>query len=138
MISTCDKFYYVKSGDQCGAIASANGISLTQFLTWNPSAGSSCGGLWAEAYACVSVVGYTPNAPTPTSSKAPSGVQTPSPIQAGMTSRCKKFDFVKSGEICDTITRRNGISLADFVKWNTGVGSDCRSMWAETYVCVGV
>lgn len=55
-----------------------------------------------------------------------------------MTSSYKKFGFVKNVEICDTITRRNGISLADFVKWNTGVGSDCRSMWGEAYVCVGV
>jgi hypothetical protein len=64
----------------------------------------------------VSVVGHTHNAPTPTSSKAPSGVRTPSPIQAGMTSSYKKFDFVKSGEICDIITKRNGISLADFAE----------------------
>jgi hypothetical protein len=64
----------------------------------------------------VSVVRHTPNAPTPTSSKTLSGVQTPSPIQAGMTSSCKKFDFVKSGEICGIITKRNGISLADFAE----------------------
>ncbi|KAF2826311.1 LysM domain-containing protein [Ophiobolus disseminans] len=140
LVANCDKFYFVQKTEQCSAIAAANGISLTQFLNWNPSAGSTCGGLWAEAYACVSIVGHTPSTPkpTPTPTKPSNGVQTPSPIQAGMTTNCKKFDFVNKNEICDTIVRRNGISLANFVQWNSAVGSDCRSMWAETYVCVGV
>jgi hypothetical protein len=55
-----------------------------------------------------------------------------------MVTYFKKFDYVKKGEYCELIVRRNGISLSIFVSWNSGVGLDCRTMWAETYVCVGV
>ncbi|KAJ4376061.1 hypothetical protein N0V83_001342 [Neocucurbitaria cava] len=138
LVSNCDKFYLVKSGDTCANIASANGITVAQFTAWNPAAGSSCAGLWADAYACVSIVGHEPSKPTPTPTNPGNGVQTPTPTQPGMVTNCKKFDFVKQGDTCDAITKRNNISLANFTKWNTGVGSTCTSMWAESYVCVGV
>jgi hypothetical protein len=138
LVSNCDKFHFVKTGDSCQGLATQYGITLNQFLTWNPSAGSTCGGLWAEAYACVSIIGHEPS-PTPTTTTPPpGGVQTPTPTQPGMIAGCKKFDFVNKGDTCDVITKRNNITLANFVKWNSGVGSDCRSMWAEAYVCVGV
>ncbi|KAF2030399.1 hypothetical protein EK21DRAFT_40677, partial [Setomelanomma holmii] len=138
MVSNCDAFYFVQKGDTCDVIASKNGITTAQLTTWNPSAGSTCGGMWAEAYACVSIIGQTPTTPTPTPTKPPTGVVTPSPVQPGMVAGCKKFDYVNSGDTCDVIIKRNGITLADFTKWNSGVGSDCRTMWGEAYVCVGV
>lgn len=127
MVNNCDKFYFVKTGDTCQDIATQYRITLEQFLAWNPKAGKTCTGLWADAYACVSIIGHEPT-----------GIQTPSPIQTGMVKNCKKFDFVAENETCDVITKRNKISLADFIKWNPAVGSDCRNMWAKTYVCVGV
>jgi hypothetical protein len=42
MISTCDEFYLVASGDTCVALAGAAGISLATFYAWNPPVGSSC------------------------------------------------------------------------------------------------
>ncbi|OAA36493.1 Peptidoglycan-binding lysin domain protein [Metarhizium rileyi] len=53
MISYCNRFQWVHSGETCGDIAFRNGISLENFLKWNPSAGNECQGLWANAYACV-------------------------------------------------------------------------------------
>lgn len=54
MVSNCDAFYMVKPGDSCADIASSHGITLNQFLTWNPKAGSSCAGLWGEVRNCQS------------------------------------------------------------------------------------
>jgi hypothetical protein len=138
MVSNCNKFYFVKKDEYCEQVIAANGVTLAQLQQWNPSAGANCGGLWAETYACVNVIGRTPSSPTPSPTKPANGVQTPSPTQPGMVTNCKKFDYVKKDEYCDLIVRRNDISLASFVSWNSGVGSDCRIMWAETYVCVGV
>jgi hypothetical protein len=50
----------VKENESCQQVAAKNGITIQRLATWNPSVGSSCSGLWANAYACVSTVGYTP------------------------------------------------------------------------------
>lgn len=133
MTSDCDEFYLVQSGDTCDSIASAHGITLAQFLEWNRAAGSNCGGLWADAYACVSVIGHTPSPTDPGN-----GIETPLPIQTGMTSNCNAFHFVGSGETCPDIQAEYGVSLAQLVSWNPAIGPECRGMWSGTYLCVGV
>ncbi|KAL5044401.1 hypothetical protein BDW71DRAFT_209406 [Aspergillus fruticulosus] len=45
IISNCNKYHLLESGDGCASIASAYGISLSNFYSWNPAAGSSCGAL---------------------------------------------------------------------------------------------
>ncbi|TQV97459.1 LysM domain-containing protein [Cordyceps javanica] len=56
MVDNCDRFVFIKTGENCGAAASAAGISLADFILWNPHAGSTCSGLWANSYACVHLV----------------------------------------------------------------------------------
>jgi hypothetical protein len=56
-----------------------------------------------------------------------------------MINNCNKFAFVNQGDTCDSITFWNGTPGSQWIKlWNTGVGSDCRSLQAGTYVCVGL
>jgi hypothetical protein len=93
----------------------------------------------AEVNVCVGVIGGSPTTTKPTTTTtAGNGIQTPQPTQPGMVTNCKKFHYADTGVQCSQITSYNKISLADFVKWNSGVGSDCRLMWAKTYTCVGV
>ncbi|KAH7064408.1 LysM domain-containing protein [Paraphoma chrysanthemicola] len=130
IVNNCDAFYLVPPNETCDSIARKNGITAAQFLAWNPSVGSTCSGLWADAYACVSIIGHTiPPANT---------VTTPVPVQTGMVGNCKTFHFVVKDETCATITKKYGITEANFVKWNPAVGTGCRSMWANTYACVAV
>jgi len=144
MTTSCNKFYYVKSGDLCGDIASKNGISLADLYAWNPAVGDNCKSMWANAYLCVGTVNGPP--PTKTTSKPPSaatptnGIVTPSPVQDGMTRNCNKFYYVKGGDGCGAIASAQRISLDDFYKWNPGVsvGDKCKTLWADVYVCVGV
>ncbi|KAF7183838.1 hypothetical protein CNMCM7691_004260 [Aspergillus felis] len=49
----CTKYYYVVSGDTCAGIEAANGITATEFDTWNPYIGSDCSNLWLNYYVCV-------------------------------------------------------------------------------------
>ncbi|EFQ31679.1 LysM domain-containing protein [Colletotrichum graminicola M1.001] len=118
MVSSCDRFYKVKSGDTCDAIASSNGVTVQQITTWNPAVKSDCTALWPDYYICISIVGHTPTTPG-------NGVQTPTPIQSGMTTSCKTFHFVTSDQTCDVITASYGITMANFVRWNPAVKSDC-------------
>lgn len=135
MVDDCDGFYLVQPGDSCAAIASDHGISLARFLNWNPAAGRDCSGLWADAYACVHVVGY--HKPTPTQQPG-NGVATPAPIQKGMTLNCRSFHFVEKGQTCAIIASQYHVSVGNLVSWNPAVGPGCTGMWAETYLCVGV
>lgn len=59
LVSNCDSFYLVQSGDQCGNIASAYGITLANFYAWNPAVGNTCASLIAGDYVCVNIVGGT-------------------------------------------------------------------------------
>lgn len=141
MVNNCDAFHKVVSGDQCGLIASKYGISLSQFYSWNPAVGSSCATLGLDYYVCVSIVGVAPSPTTlktSTTTTKGNGVSTPTPVQSGITSSCKTFRKVVTGDTCAVITQKAGISLANFYKWNPGVGSSCQTLQLDTYVCVAV
>jgi hypothetical protein len=146
MVGNCNKFYFVKTNQGCTEIATLNGVSFTQLLVWNTGIGSNCEGLWANTNVCIGLIGSTPT-PIPTSSKTSvppttatptNGVTTPLPTQPGMVSNCNRFYFVNPGDGCQNIATANGISVADFVKWNPTVEDNCSGMWANTYVCVRV
>ena len=70
----------------------------------------------------------------------PEPVETPTPIQDGMTPECNTFYQVVSGDQCGDIVSAHGISLDEFYKWNPAVNKNgnCGGLWVETYVCVGV
>ncbi|KAF1973232.1 hypothetical protein BU23DRAFT_533807 [Bimuria novae-zelandiae CBS 107.79] len=141
IVDNCDEFYFVKLNEQCDAIAKAHGITLAQFLTWNPKAGATCTGLWAEAYACVSVIGVSPSL---SSSAAPStttpgnGIATPAPIQANMVKNCDSFYLVKGGDTCYDIGKAQRVSSAEIISWNPAVGSGCGSLWPDYYICISI
>lgn len=133
MVSNCNAFYMIKRGDQCQKIADQHGISLHDFVTWNPAAGETCGGLWADAYACVSVIGFVPTPTTPHN-----GIETPQPTQPGLIDNCVKFHYISSTDTCASISGWEGISTADFAKWNPNVGNTCTGLWANANACVGI
>ncbi|EQB43867.1 hypothetical protein CGLO_17426 [Colletotrichum gloeosporioides Cg-14] len=107
VVNDCDRFYFVQSRDSCAPIASNHGISVTQLAAWNNVGGTACGGLWANVYVCVRVIGATPTTagPAPPTTTAPdNGVSTPAPTQAGMVGNCDRFYFVGSGDTPPTDT----------------------------------
>ncbi|KAK3386683.1 hypothetical protein B0H63DRAFT_558330 [Podospora didyma] len=59
MAKGCTRFYLVESGDSCGGIAAAAGISLANFQAWNPAVGAGCTGLLSGFYACIGGPGAT-------------------------------------------------------------------------------
>lgn len=147
MIENCNKFHLQVEGEYCADMAGKYGITLKQFTTWNSGVGDNCQSLWADAYFCVGVIGFTPT-PTPTkvtattkpttTTKPGNGITTPLPTQPGMVSNCNKFYLQKPGEYCSDMASKSGISLKQFTTWNTGVGDNCQSMWADAYFCVGI
>ncbi|KAJ5782877.1 hypothetical protein N7457_004651 [Penicillium paradoxum] len=133
MVATCDKFYLVVSGDTCSAIAQNENIPLADFYAWNPAVGSSCASLGLGDYVCVGILGATAT-PTPTGN----GITTPTPIQTGMVSNCDEFYYVVSGDGCSSIATSQKLTVAEIEEWNPAIGTDCTSLWLDTYICVGV
>lgn len=131
MVSNCNKFHTVKSTTTCDSIQNYYKISMSDFVKWNPSVGSKCTGLWTNYNVCIGVEGGTPTKPS-------NGIITPSPIQSGMVSNCKKFHPVASTTTCDSIQKYYKITMGQLVKWNPVIGSKCTGLWANYYVCVGV
>ena len=151
MVTNCDAFFFVPEGygEGCQAIADKSGITLSQFLTWNPEVGGdSCPKLWAKAYVCVSIIGHTPSKPTtstkpttttkPTPTPTPTGCQVahPEPTQPGSVCGCKQWYKPTSTEYCYDVKKKFGLSDANFNRWNPGAKSDCSGLWAGTYLCV--
>lgn len=75
---------------------------------------------------------------TPTTPPETCNPMAPAPTQPTAVCGCRRWHQVAGGNTCDGIVARYGITLANFHKWNPGVGSDCKSLWVPYYVCVGV
>ncbi|KAF1359810.1 hypothetical protein EJ07DRAFT_82962, partial [Lizonia empirigonia] len=127
----CTEFWFVSRSDTCSSIASSNGVTQLQLLTWNPALGTSaCSNLQPDFYICVAVAGGTastttkPSTITSTSAAKPStpaasstttsagaAIVTPSPTQAGMVSSCRRFYLAQDGDGCWAIANSAGIDL---------------------------
>ncbi|PWY88126.1 hypothetical protein BO94DRAFT_441732, partial [Aspergillus sclerotioniger CBS 115572] len=55
MVSNCDAFYLVASGDTCTTVAQKKAVSVTDIVSWNPGVGTGCTNLWLGYYICVGV-----------------------------------------------------------------------------------
>ncbi|XP_044715643.1 lysM domain-containing protein [Hirsutella rhossiliensis] len=137
MVDNCNKFYLVKSGNTCQSIAQGSGITLKEFMAWNPDVGATCTSLWLHAHVCVSISGYTPSPTNPGN-----GIETPTPIQPGMPGIVKPCDRLYqaiSGDTCQGIVdKHRGLSLDNSYKWNPAVHRDCTGLLAGYYYCVSV
>lgn len=102
--------YTVEAGDTCFGIASANDITLDDFLNTNPNV--DCGNL--QAGDVVLIPGGTNTGSTPTSS-------TPQPTQS---SGSGETYTVQAGETCSDIAASYGVSVSDIISLN-GLDSDC-------------
>ncbi|KAJ4424542.1 hypothetical protein N0V82_000866 [Gnomoniopsis sp. IMI 355080] len=141
MVSDCDEFYLVQSGDSCSVVASDFDISLMDFYTWNPAVGDTCAGLELGVFVCIGLQGSAPTQTItvePTTTSSGNGIMTPTPYQTGMTTDCDEFYLVTSGDSCSVIASAYGISLTDFYDWNPAVGTTCAYLNLDDYVCVGI
>ncbi|KAH6693651.1 LysM domain-containing protein [Plectosphaerella plurivora] len=118
------------NGSFCGplGITPQQCISITDFFKWNPRVNTACTNLQLGAYACTGVIGGGSSSPSP--------VTTPTPTQAGMVQGCTAFATVRPTTTCQGILDWNKITLANFVKWNPAVRSDCSNLWSGTWACI--
>ena len=110
-ITDCTYFADAQTGDTCQSIADAWGITLQQFITYNPSVGSDCSNLVVGDSYCVEE-NYG-RGPSSTSTSTPSTTTAtttgkPSPTQSGLIANCNNFYKVQSGDYCQKIVDAYG------------------------------
>ncbi|KAL4967862.1 uncharacterized protein BDV14DRAFT_188032 [Aspergillus stella-maris] len=115
----CDSFYMVSSGGQCGTIASAHGIIVTQLQSWNSEINN-------YYYICVPVPGATTRSGGSASEPTDSG---PSPQMPGIVDSRVKYYLIEDGESCWSIYTKAGIMLAQFRQWNMVIDAGCTNLW---------
>ncbi|KAH7109161.1 hypothetical protein B0J13DRAFT_591294 [Dactylonectria estremocensis] len=62
----------------------------------------------------------------------------PFPTMSGIISTWKSYYQVQSGDSCWSIYSATGITLSQFLSYNTAVDSSCSNLWLGYYVCIGV
>ncbi|KAI4213784.1 MAG: hypothetical protein LQ349_009258 [Xanthoria aureola] len=149
-IKDCTYFYDSQPGDTCASIASDWGVTLQQFVTYNPSVKADCSGLVVHSSYCVeqncgdgpsnsvttSRTATSEHSSTTTTSLAPTG---PTPVQSGISSQCKQYYKVQDGDTCAGIVNKyHTFTLADFYSWNPAVGSNCETLFVGYFVCIGI
>nr|UQJ82176.1 secretory protein [Falciphora oryzae] len=136
MVDNCNKFHLVKRGQNCNEIARQTGITLVQFIRWNPDvSGTACSGLWADVNMCVGVVGTTLTTPAGPAN----GIETPQPVQDGIVDNCNRFHLAVDGDNCWSVANKYGLGEAQLHQWNKGIGgAACTNIWTGYNLCIGV
>ncbi len=142
----CNEWVIVTDGLSCTDLASEAGISLEQFLAWNPTVSSDClTNYWVDEAYCVGVSGddgsptTTASPTTSTDGPTTSKPTPPGPTMTGSPADCNKWSLVTDGLSCTDLATQAGISLAQFLAWNPAVSSDCfTNYWLGEAYCVGV
>ncbi|KAM0444391.1 hypothetical protein ACHAO4_010234 [Trichoderma viride] len=128
---------YADDGDTCASLAAAWGITEAQFKSYNLSV-KECSALRSGSSYCVEWTGPLPGQSTTAVETSTSTSNSfPSPTQPGTTSKCTKWVPQTGDNYCAELAATNGVSLADFLKWNN-IKADCSNLVAGDYECVAV
>ncbi|KAH6684917.1 hypothetical protein F5X68DRAFT_241940 [Plectosphaerella plurivora] len=154
----CDSWHLARPGDTCQRMVSRYGISLSDFISWNPAAEEDCDELIASYRVCVGAPGagntnleWQPAQPEETVTAAPDPTDhvptalppidstfIPSPSHGPMPANCRNFHQAGADENCDTVVAQYGYITRDqFLLWNPALDGNCQGLWLDTYYCVG-
>lgn len=140
--------YTIQNNDTCQSVAAAASditgtrITTTQLQSFNPELGTTCQLMASKVGQTICL---TPNGGFPsvaaTSSGNPSSTPTskaavPTPTAPGTTGNCGRFYLVREGDICNTVTLNNSVSLDDFLIMNPEVNTNCTNLWLGYNYCV--
>ncbi|KAK4182040.1 hypothetical protein QBC35DRAFT_457704, partial [Podospora australis] len=127
----------------CEYFATWWGISVADFISYNPSVGADCSNIKIGNSYCIERNWGIPDPVTSTSttsSAGPTGTATPCnanapiPTQPVATCGCKKWHLVAEGDYCANVIDRYGIDMRDLYKWNSNLGGSCDTMWLGYYI----
>lgn len=147
-------------GQTCEGLSQTWGLDVDRFRELNPDA--QCPDLDSSKEYCV--IGTVTSSPTtttttstttnPTTTSEPTPPTTTTttkttatttksasdhdPTIPGLAGDCDKFYQIVSGDQCDLVEKKNGISDSQFKQWNSQINDQCSNLWLGYYVCVHV
>ncbi|RAH80511.1 carbohydrate-binding module family 18 protein [Aspergillus japonicus CBS 114.51] len=118
-----------------------NEVTVTQFLSWNPFIQGSCGSLYTGQRVCKSPPGGRFNATAiiyaPTTAGSYYTTASPAePTQPGATADCGLYYQVASGDTCNSIALRFGLTFAELQQLNVDITDTCSNLWLGYDICV--
>ncbi|KAI8945349.1 hypothetical protein F4801DRAFT_568522 [Xylaria longipes] len=117
MVNITDNNTTVTSSS-CSDAASAYGVSLSDFLLWNPELNGTN--------------------PCVLASNTQYCVQTSSVQAQNITNYCTEYQIPAAGYDCLSFAAQAGIESGQFAQWNPTVGSDCSNFLPGLQYCVAV
>ncbi|KAF9889729.1 hypothetical protein FE257_007035 [Aspergillus nanangensis] len=125
----------------CESIAASNNITINQFLAWNPTRLGECDEFGYGETVCIGPPGGTYTLPPPISNPSGTGgyhtTATPAvPTQPGAIDKCGLYYIVTGTDTCESISLRYGLTLEEFLSYNTDVLPSCSNLWLDYSVCV--
>ncbi|KAJ5120356.1 uncharacterized protein N7515_009744 [Penicillium bovifimosum] len=140
--------YTVKDGDTCAKIGKSSGVTWAQLLSWNSDINRECSNLGdlSGKNICISnpAGDYAIPVPSSTTSSSATGSQSiitttasiPSPTVSGTNSKCARYHRIGTGETCDAVVKKSGISMSDFLFLNSEINEKCTNLQLGVYYCV--
>ncbi|KAL4936505.1 hypothetical protein BDV06DRAFT_216622 [Aspergillus oleicola] len=116
-------------------------VSVTQFLAWNPHLQGLCDRVNQVQRVCKGPPGGRYKAtgviavPTGASEYYTTAIPA-EPTQTGTTESCGRYYKVSSGDTCNAIALRFGITFVDLQSLNTQIWDNCTNLWLDYDVCV--
>ena len=139
VLSSCNRWHMVESGDTCATLESQYGISHDKSLDWNPAVSEDCvSNFWPDYAYCVG--GGDDVATTTTAKASPtSPTDPPGPTFTDTPANCNSWHLVESEDTCATLASEHGLHLEEFLKYNPSVSEDCSAnFWLGYAYCVGL
>ncbi|OQE13220.1 hypothetical protein PENFLA_c052G03443 [Penicillium flavigenum] len=150
----CDFSATADAGATCSSFASSWALSISTLQQLNP--GITCPNFNTSKSYCVmgtatddSSSTTSTTAASTTTTQSPTTTETApsnSPTMPGIVGNCDGFYKVSSGDQCNTIATKYGISEAQLKSWNSQINdstsftfpNECTNFWLDYYVCVHV
>ncbi|KAF3078890.1 hypothetical protein TWF102_003220 [Orbilia oligospora] len=146
-IGRCD-VYRVQAGDTCNGVAYGlnQGVTAVMLQSWNPGIDHWCrnfdSGYFIGQDICVSnpygvfTIPVVTDPGTSQISTASTVVPIPTSLAPDVNTRCGRYYQVVSGDNCNLVVQRNGISMEDFIFLNPMINSNCTNLWAGYNYCI--
>lgn len=114
---------------------------MTQLLTWNRGILGRCDALLMGQTVCKTPPGGTfvsggPIFAPTTIGKYYSTATPAQPTPTGTTQSCGKYHYVASGDTCNGIAVRYGITFTTIRELNTQINEGCTNLWLDYAYCV--
>lgn len=158
--------YMIQKGEEtrCAALLESKGVTMQQFLAWNPAVNTQCSNLKANENYCFGEPGKNPVHKCPSGKRylvvandtcaivaQKNGVDTASIISLnGLNAQCTNMKVgdeiclpipcttytVQSGDTCNSVAAARGITTQQFMSWNPSINSGCTNLLAGMDYCV--